>query len=61
MTRMLQVEGEGGAPVTATTTLFMEDRFTGFTLADASGSPRPCHLIRLPSRLSRWQPDQHPF
>jgi hypothetical protein len=53
MTRMLQVEGEGGAPVTATTTLFMEDRFTGFTLADASDSPRPCHLLnRDGSRIS---------
>ena len=53
VTRRLQVEGEGGTPVTATTTLFLEDRFTGFTLADAAGNSRPCLLLnRDGSRIS---------
>lgn len=53
VTRTLQVEGEDGKPVTATTTLFLEDRFTGFTLTDAAGAPRPCHLLnREGSRIS---------
>ncbi len=53
VTRILKVEGEGGSPVTATTTLFLEDRFTGFTLAGAVGTPRPCHLLnRDGSRVS---------
>ena len=41
----LKVEGEGGAPVTATTTVFMDDRFTGFALTDAQGANRPFGLL----------------
>ena len=49
----LKVEGEGSAPVTATTTVFLDDRFTGIVLADAQGAPRPFGLLnRCGSRIS---------
>lgn len=49
----LKVEGEGGEAVTATTTVFLDDRFTGFTLTDAQGAPRPCGLLgRAGGRVS---------
>jgi hypothetical protein len=41
----LKVEGEGSAPVTATTTVFLDDRFTGFVLTDAQGVNRPFGLL----------------
>lgn len=43
--RELRVEGSGGTPVTATTVVFLDDTFTGFTLTDAQGTPRPFHLL----------------
>jgi len=43
--RELQVEGSGGNGLTATTTLFLDDRFTGFTLFDARGARRPVRLL----------------
>ena len=49
----LKVEGEGGAPVTAVTTLFLDDRFSGFALTDALGVQRPFGLLnRCGSRVS---------
>lgn len=39
------MEGAGNAPVTATTTVFLDDRFTGFTLTDAQGANRPFSLL----------------
>ncbi len=49
----LKVEGQGGEAVTATTTVFLDDRFSGFTLTDAEGAPRPCGLLsRLGGRVS---------
>jgi len=47
----LKVEGEGGAPVTATTTVFLDDGFTGFVLTDAQGAPRPCSLLNRAGSL----------
>lgn len=41
----LKVDGEGGAPVTATTTVFLDDRFTGFVLTDEQGANRPFGLL----------------
>ena len=41
----LKVDGEGGAPVTASTTVFLDSRFTGFVLADAQGANRPFSLL----------------
>lgn len=43
--RELQVEGEGGSPVCVTTTVFMEDRFSGFAIFDGKDKPRPFHLL----------------
>lgn len=49
----LKVEGDTGEAVTATTTVFLDDRFTGFFLTDAQGAPRPCGLLnRIGSRIS---------
>lgn len=49
----LKVDGAGGAPVTATTTVFLDARFNGFALTDAQGAPRPCGLLeRVGSRVS---------
>jgi len=51
--RELKVDGANGAPVTATTTVFLDDRWTGFTLTDASGAARTFGLLnRLGSRVS---------
>ena len=47
----LKVEGVGGAPVTATTTVFLDDRFTGFTLSDAQGVNRPFSLLNRAGSL----------
>ena len=47
----LKVEGEGGTPVTATTTVFLDDRFAGFTLADAQGASRPFSLLNRAGSL----------
>lgn len=41
----LKVEGEGAATVTATTTVFLDARFTGFVLTDAHGSNRTFSLL----------------
>ena len=49
--RELKVEGEGGAPVTATTTVFLDDRFTGVVLTDAQGAARPCSLLNRAGSL----------
>ena len=50
--RELKVDGANGAPVTATTTVFLDDRWTGFTLTDASGAARTFGLLnRLGSRV----------
>ena len=49
----LKVEGKGGEPVTATTTVFLDDRFTGLAVTDAQGAPRPWGLLnRCGSRIS---------
>jgi len=49
----IKVEGSDGAPVTATTTVFLDDRFTGFVLTDAQGIARPYALLnRVGSRVS---------
>ena len=49
----LKVEGADGAPVTATTTFFLESPFTGFALVDDQGAPRPCGLLNAcGSRIS---------
>ena len=49
----IRVEGSGGAPVTATTTVFLDDRYTGFALADEQGAARPCALLnRTGSRIA---------
>ena len=49
----LKVEGSGDAPITATTAVFLDDRFTGFVLTDAQGAPRPFGLLnRCGSRMS---------
>ncbi len=51
--RELKVEGTGSTPVTATTTVFLDDRSSGFLLIDAQGQPRPCALVnRSGSRIS---------
>lgn len=42
--RELKVEN-GEAPLTATTTVFLDDRFTGFVLTDAQGAARPFSLL----------------
>ncbi len=39
------MEGEGGATVTATTSVFLDSRFTGFVLTDAQGANRPFGLL----------------
>jgi len=41
----LKVDGADGAPVTATTTVFLDDGFAGFVLTDAQGARRPCGLL----------------
>jgi len=41
----LKVEGEGGEVVTAVTSVFLDDRISGFVLTDARGAPRPCGLL----------------
>lgn len=43
--KTLKVDGDGASPVTATTTVFLDDRFTGFTLTDSQGVSRPCGLL----------------
>ncbi len=43
--RELKVEGEGGTPVTATTTVFIDDRFNGFVLTDSRNTSRPFSLL----------------
>jgi len=43
--RELKVEGESGIPVTATTTVFLDSRLSGFILADAQGVSRPFNLL----------------
>jgi len=49
----LKVEGDSGEPVTATTTVFLDDRFTGLVLTDAQGVTRPFGLLnRCGSRTS---------
>ena len=45
--RELKVEGEGGALTTATTTVFLDDRFTGIALTDTQGAARPFSLLNL--------------
>ncbi|MDD2600981.1 MAG: PKD domain-containing protein [Kiritimatiellae bacterium] len=51
--RELKVEGAGSALVTATTTVFLDDRSSGFILMDAQDKPRPFALLnRLGSRVS---------
>ena len=47
----LKVDGEGGAAVTTTTTVFMDDRFTGFVLKDAQGANRPFGLLNRAGSL----------
>ncbi|MFA7173884.1 MAG: PKD domain-containing protein, partial [Kiritimatiellia bacterium] len=51
--RELKVEGTGSALVTATTTVFLDDRSSGFILIDAQNKPRPFALLNcLGSRVS---------
>ena len=49
--RELKVEGEGGAPTTATTTVFLDDRFTGIFLTDNQGAARPFSLLNRAGSL----------
>ena len=49
----LKVEGEGGVPVTAATTVFLDDRFSGLVLTDGQGVQLPFGLLnRCGSRVS---------
>lgn len=49
----LKVDGAGGQPVTATTTVFLDSRFSGFALRDASGASRPFGVLeRAGGRIS---------
>lgn len=49
----LKVDGTDGSAVTATTTVFLDDRFTGLALTDTHGVSRPFGLLnRLGSRVS---------
>lgn len=51
--RELRVDGAAGEPVTATTTVFLDARFAGFSLLDAQGAARPFALLNaLGSRVS---------
>lgn len=51
--RELKVDGIGSAPLTATTTVFLDDSHSGFVLIDPQGKPRPFALLnRLGSRVS---------
>ncbi len=51
--RELKVEGDGGSPVSVTTTVFTDERFNGFTLFDVRDKLRPFHLLnRNGSRVS---------
>jgi len=51
--RELKVEGTGTTPVTATTTVFLDDRSSGFDLIDSQGKPRSFSLLnRTGSRVS---------
>jgi tetratricopeptide (TPR) repeat protein len=43
--RELKVEGEGGAALCATTTVFLDDRHGGLALFDAQGRPRAFQLL----------------
>jgi len=43
--RTLHVETGSGGPVTATTTGFLDERFSGFSLVDAQGRERPFSLL----------------
>ena len=49
----LKVEGTGTTALTVTTTIFLDDRFSGFVLIDSKGKTRPCSLLnRSGSRIS---------
>ena len=49
----LKADGADGANVTATTTVFLDDRFTGFSLTDEGGAARSFGLLnRCGSRVS---------
>ncbi|MFO7937054.1 MAG: hypothetical protein R6V06_05540 [Kiritimatiellia bacterium] len=51
--RKLKVEGDGELPVCVTTTVFMDDRFKGFSLFDAKDKPRSFYLLnRMGSQVS---------
>ena len=51
--RELKVDGEGSAQICATTTVFLDDRFSGFSLFDSKDKPRPFHLLnRAGSQVS---------
>ncbi len=51
--RELNVEGADNATVCATTTVFLEDRFSGFVLYDSKGNQRVFHLLnRVGSQVS---------
>ena len=43
--RELKVEGKGTSQLCVTTTVFLEDRFSGFSLFDSKDKPRPFHLL----------------
>ncbi len=49
--RELKVEGDGGALTTATTTVFLDDRFTGIALTDTHGATRPFSLLNRAGSL----------
>lgn len=51
--RELQVEDKGSAKVCATTTVFLDDRYSGFVLYDAKNKQRVFHLLnRVGSQVS---------
>ncbi len=51
--RELKVDGTGTTPVTTTTTVFLDDRHSGFVLIDSQGKSRPFSLLnRIGSRVS---------
>ncbi len=51
--RELKVDGTGASELTVTTTVFLDDRYSGFVLIDSQGKPRPFSLLnRIGSRIS---------
>jgi hypothetical protein len=58
--KKIKVDTEGAGPVTATTTVFLDDRFTGFVLVDATGKLRPCSLLNRAGSMCKIHFDAAP-